>query len=332
MKCTFVARLVPVFALLLTACGTTQFSVTRRAPAEVNVPAGKVMAVAPIPGAGGEALTAELTQALLETKRFSVLERQHLEAAMNELKFSSQHVNDETAMSFGNMTGAATLVVGEVTGADYQENVSSSQGQCTTNDGKLVDCTRYQRVGVANLRVVLKVLETESGKLLAAKTLSSSQQRSAAAENQEPPPLNAKDELLAGCRQEVVQAFVKVIAPHEKQVWVALRADDDLPELETGNNYARVGNWAEALGQYQRAVERSKVMDKEQQAMALYNLGIALGYSGNFDEGVAQVEHAYALDPDGLYLEQAQVIRQFKEEAARLAAQEAQDGPGPGAP
>jgi len=95
---------------MVTACGTTQFSVTRRAPAEVKIPSGKVIAVTPLPGTGGEALSSELAQALLETKRFQVLERQHLDAALNELKFSSQHVSDETAMSFGNMTGASTLV------------------------------------------------------------------------------------------------------------------------------------------------------------------------------------------------------------------------------
>ncbi len=315
-------RLLFLIAPLATACGTTQFSVTRRAPAEVNIPSGKVIAVTPLPGAGGEALSSELTQALLETKRFQVLERQHLDAAIAELKFSSQHVSDETAMSFGNMTGASTLVTGEVTKADYREDVSSSKDQCTTDDGTLRECVRYTRTAVADLRVVLKVIETESGKLLAAKTLGAQQQRSAAGVDQEPPALNVQDDLLTACRTEVVTAFVRVVAPHDKQVMVALRTDDDLPELETGNNYAKIGNWSAAVDQYRSAVAKSKALDPAQQAKALYNLGIGLGYSGAFDDGIAEVEHAYALDPDDLYREQAGVIRQFKEEAARLAAQE----------
>lgn len=307
---------------LATACGTTQFSVTRRAPAEVNIPSGKVIAVTPLPGAGGEALSNELSQALLETKRFQVLERQHLDAALIELKFSSQFVSDETAMSFGNMTGASTLVTGEVTKADYREDVASSKDQCTNDDGSLRECVRYTRTAVADLRVVLKVIETESGKLLAAKTLAAQQQRSAAGVDQEPAALNAQDDLLTACRTEVVTAFIRVVAPHDKQVMVALRTDDDLPELETGNNYAKIGNWGAAVEQYRSAVAKSKALDAEQQAKALYNLGVGLGYSGAFDEGIAEVEHAYALDPDDLYREQAGMIRQFKDEAARLSAQE----------
>ena len=66
-----------LLALASSACSTTYFVVQRRAPAEVNLPAGLPMAVAKIAGEEGEALASELTQALVRTQRFQVLERSY---------------------------------------------------------------------------------------------------------------------------------------------------------------------------------------------------------------------------------------------------------------
>lgn len=316
------------FAVFGAACGTTRFQVQRRVPAEVNVPAGKPMAVARIQGEQGDALVAELTEVLVGTKRFEILERRNLEAAIAELKFSSEgYVADETAISFGNMTGAAALVVGEVRSAAYNETLSSQADKCS-REGALVDCTHHTRSAVANLAVQLSVIETESAKVLAAKSFEARRDRHARATDAEPPPLNAKDELLAECRAEIVQGFVGVVAPRDVMEWVVLREDDDLPELEIGNNYAQVGNWTKAVEQYRFAIAKAEAaaMEPELRAAAYYDLGLGLGYSGSFDEGIAEIERAFAIDPAALYRDQIQTLRRYKEEAARIAEQEGAKG------
>lgn len=307
-------------ALFGTACGTTYFTVTRRAPAEIDIPAGMAIAVAEIQGEEGDALANELTQALVESRRFQVLERQRLEAAMRELAFSAAgHVSDATAMSFGQMTGAATLVVGQVEEAGYGERVEEATEPC--EDG---ECTRRTRLGTTKLRVNLKVIETETGKVLAAKNLEAQQRRRTTAVNAEPPAIVEQAEMRQQCRSELVRRFMTVISPYDRQVQVALRSDDDLPELETGNNYARIGNWEAAVEQYRSAVSKAEAgaLPPKKLAKALYNLGVGLGYSGRYDEGIGHIERAYAQDPDSLYRQQVQQIRAFKEESARLRAQE----------
>jgi tetratricopeptide (TPR) repeat protein len=316
--------LLTTVTLLTTGCGTTQFMVTRRAPAEVDLAPGKLIAVAAIDGEGGDALVSELTQALVETKRFEVLERQNLDAAMKELKFSSEHASDETAISFGKMTGAANLVAGVVSGADYREDVTTENQECPKPDGTVAPCVRHTRTAVADYRVTLKVIETETGKLLAAKNLDAKEARAVATMDAPPPELNVKNDLLRACRADIVGRFIRAVAPYEKQVMVSLLSDDDLPELEPGNNYARIGNWGAALEQYRAALARAESTNAKPalKAMALYDIGVALAYSGSYAEGIASIEKAYALDPSYLYEQQLAEVRKLAEEDARLKQQE----------
>lgn len=311
--------------LACSACGTTRFTVSRRVPGEVDIAPGKPIAVAAIQGEAGDQLAAELTAALAATRHFQVLERQHLAGALREIKFSAEgHVSDETAMSFGQMTGAAMLVVGSVTTADYREDVRSEEQQCPKKDGGLRPCLNYTRTAGGSLRVVLDLIETESGKVLAAKVLSADQSRMAQAIDGAPPPLAARDELLQACRGEVLRRFIAAVAPHEEDTQVVLRTDGDLPELDAGTHYALVKDWTAAVEQYRMAVARADGgnLKPSLRALAHYDLGVGLAYSGNFDEGRTEVERAYALDPDDLYREQIRTIARFKEEARRVATQD----------
>ncbi|MBI4816228.1 MAG: hypothetical protein HY791_08220 [Deltaproteobacteria bacterium] len=321
----FRAQLMCSALLVLgSGCGATQVRVSRLAPAEVTIPVGKPIAITQITGAGSDRLSAELTQAVVETKRFQVLERQQLQPVMAELGFSAAgHISDETAISFGQMTGAATLIMGDVLGDDYDEKVTSVLGKCT-KDGTVYECTQFTRTAEATLRVSLKVLETETGRVLAAKSLSASRKRSAQATDTEPAPIQAKDEMITECRTELVQSFVAVIAPHEVTESVSMPTDGDLPELEAGHKQAQVANWPVAIEKYEAAVARSAgpEFDDEQRGLAKYCLGVGLAYSGSFDEGIEQLERALALNPDPMFKSQLETVRRFKAEAAKLAEQQ----------
>lgn len=315
--------LAALTALLVSGCSYTPLTVTRLAPAELDIATGKAVAVTTIAGPSGEPLATALTEALVATGRFQVLERRRLEPVMAELKFSAAgHVSDESAMSFGEMTGAALLVVGEVVTADYKEQLKPEVQQCT-KDGKAAECTVNTRTARYALRVSLEVVETESGRVVGARTLAAEKVQEVKATDAEPPPLEAEPALGAECRAEVVAAFSRMVAPHKVQVTVFLRTDDALPELEAGNVQAQIGNWTSAIEQYQSAVAKGtqQALPREVQAMAHYNLGIGYGYSGSYKEGLAALEQAITLDPDPRYREQLAVVRGFQEDAARLAKQ-----------
>lgn len=316
-------RCFALLAILASGCSYTPLTVTRLAPAELDIATGKAVAVTTIAGNGGESLATALTEALVQTGRFQVLERRRLEAVMSELRFSAAgHVSDETAMSFGEMTGAALLVVGEVARAEYQEQLKAEVQKCS-KDGKLVECTVNTRSASYALRVSLEVVETESGRVIGARTLAAEKKQEVKATDLEPPQLAVEPELSAECRAEVVAAFARMVAPHQVQVTVFLRTDDKLPELEAGNVQAQIGNWTGAIEQYQSAVAKAALQPAapELQAMAYYNLGIGYGYSGAYKEGLEALQQAITLDPDPRYREQLGVVRGFQEDAVRLARQ-----------
>lgn len=314
-------------ALLLssvTACSGTYVVVKRRIPAEITIRADRTMAVAGIEGPTGAALAADLSEAIMATQRYSLVERQRLDAVLREIKLSADgHVSDTTAMTFGEMSGAATLVAGDVIAADYREEVVRSESECARN-GKLVRCSIFVRSARAAMNVSLRVIETESGRLLAIKQLEASGERRAQAYDNPPPPFDASITMLAQCRKDVASQFAKVIAPHDVEELVHLFDDGDLPELERGNNFAKLGNWDQAEAQYNAALSRAKSagMKPALVALATYNLGVAVAYGGDLDGGLGLIEEAYALDPRDVYMEQVTRVRQMKVDAARVKEQE----------
>ena len=159
--------------------------------------------------------------------------------------------------------------------------------------------------------------------MIGARTLDAEKRQEVKATDLEPPPLAVEPALSAECRAEVVAAFSRMVAPHQVQVTVFLRTDDKLPELESGNVQAQIGNWTGAIEQYQSAVAKAaqQPLPAELQAMAYYNLGIGYGYSGAYKEGLEALQQAITLDPDPRYREQLAVVRGFQEDAARLAKQ-----------
>ncbi|MEO0814402.1 MAG: tetratricopeptide repeat protein, partial [Myxococcota bacterium] len=139
-----------------------------------------------------------------------------------------------------------------------------------------------------------------------------------------PPPIDRAEPLFAQCRTELVKEFMRVIAPYKENVLVVLATDGDLPQLEQGNNFAKIGNWGKARGLYDQALAataNNPDYDAEQRSKALFNLGIAHGYAGEYDRGISLLEDAYALNPDGETQRQIGLIRRFKKDDLELAEQ-----------
>jgi tetratricopeptide (TPR) repeat protein len=318
-----------IAANLLFACAGTVVSVPRTAPAEINLAGYKRMAIGGLTGEGSDLLVNDLTEAVFATKRFELLDRKSIDAVMAEQNLSiSGLVNSETAVPIGEMLGSAALVVGEITAVDYKEDVTSRQQKCKKTENKKVieyPCTHYTRVANASLNASLKVIDTTTGKLLAAKSLTGQVNNRKKAVDQEPPPFNSREPWLAQCRKQIATNFAQVIAPHEIRVSVQLLEDGDLPELEQGNNYAKLGKWMEAIGKYQAALARANEEEfaTDTKAKAHYNIGIGFGYSGQYDTGIRSLEEAYSLDPQQRYLGQVAVIKKFKDDDAKLAEQQA---------
>jgi tetratricopeptide (TPR) repeat protein len=119
---------------------------------------------------------------------------------------------------------------------------------------------------------------------------------------------------------------MKVIASYTVEVSVELLDDSALPELEVGNNYAKLGTWNAAIAQYNAALsraDRNPEIAPKIRAKALYDLGIGFGYSGRYEEGVSRLEQAFSLEPDDAFRQQIERIKQFKADDQKLAEQQA---------
>ncbi|MEO0460738.1 MAG: CsgG/HfaB family protein [Myxococcota bacterium] len=303
-------------------------------PAEVNLAGYRRVGVGTIRGKGGEEIRADLTTALVRTGRFDVLERQELDALIEEQDLgASGRFDDETVASIGHLLGTAAIVLGAIGDADYTESLRREKKTCSrkerdpkTKKERTVNyrCDEYVRTARAALRANLKVVDTESGLVLAAKTLNSSVSDQAVDQFRKPAPFDAKETWLAQCRARIIAKFMRVIAPYETEVFVRLKEDGDLPQLERGNNYAKIGNWRAARDSYlaARAVATNDAeIEPDQRAKVLYNLGVAVGYSGSFDEAIQLLEESYILDPDSYTEREIHRMREFKLDAERLEKQ-----------
>lgn len=312
----------------LVACARTTVSVPRMRPAEVNLAGYRRIGVGTIYGPEGKTLRSELTTALARTGRFEVLERQKLDAIIQEQNLGATgRFDDETVASIGHLMGTAALVIGDVTAADYSEDLQSRDATCSrAQEGKSVDypCIEFIRTANARLSVNLKVVDTESGVVLAAKTVGGERSQRRSTKETEPLPFNAEAQWITACRKEAVDEFLKVIAPYTVNVRVTLRDDSELPDLERGNNFAKIGNWSEARRAYNAAREMARThpdLNNEMRAKVLYNLGIATGYAGDYDEGLRLLGQSYSLDPDSGTEAQIRMLKQFKDDDARLEQQ-----------
>jgi tetratricopeptide (TPR) repeat protein len=185
-------------------------------------------------------------------------------------------------------------------------------------------CTDYNLIAQAKVSVSLKVLDTETGKVLAAKTMDSADQRNSKARDAMPNSINAAEPMLASCIKNIADTFANVIAPHTITIGVELADDGDLPELERGNNFAKIGDWRQALAEYNAAVAKLPGdFSTSDQAKAYYNLGVGYGYSGDLDRGIAELERSYALDPQDRTAGEIAKLKQFKIDDAELAKQQA---------
>src|SRR5262245_55762240 len=98
---------------LLCACGSVPVRVPVMRPAEINMAPYQNVAVGDMRGRGNNATVMGdyLEEALLNSQRFQVLDRQHMNSMMRELSLSSSDLSDpRKAAKLGKLMTAAALI------------------------------------------------------------------------------------------------------------------------------------------------------------------------------------------------------------------------------
>lgn len=337
MSCQ-VARLgvLAAFAAVISGCAATTIQVPRMKPAKVNLGSIRKVAIGEIEGEGGRDLSDRLVQAILASGKYEVLDREHLAMIAREQNLAA---GEAGAAGLGKVLGAAALVFGRISRSTYGEVVSANEGACYYN-GASGPCTTYKRTGTHRMTVSMKIIEAASGKIITAPSINgeaggsreaqvlASKTSDLAVIAQIVPPLENTSAYGEEAMNEVVGTFMRMIAPFQVMVPVVLYEQSNVPSSTAGITAAKAGNWTTAIQMFKDALETTASSpDLEVRARSHYNLGVALGYSGSYDEGLAEIQQAMSLKPDPEYQLQANEIRGFKADDAKLKAQEEAQAP-----
>lgn len=309
------------FTLFFACSPTMNFTVMR--PAELNLSEYKTVAIGEFVNEHGQTTSRAkniedaIVQNLFDGKAFEVLDRQHINRILDEQKLGHSGLVDEsTAAELGKIIGSGVMVFGRIQKEDYKEETSRSDH--TDREGN-----RYyihRRTGTMSLDVNLRIIDVNTGRIVAARTLNSAASNTTSQRNGVAPAIN-KDALYTSCVRQIQGRFGRMVAPYPVSVSVSFEKDRNLPELDQALLEIRMGEWDAGLEILEQSANRDDLEPKVK-AKALYNFGVMSIYAGNYDEAIDILMQANRLSPKSKYQTALSRARREKREAERLQEQQ----------
>ena len=329
MSITFHKLILALCAFCVAGCAATAIQVPRLKPAEVNLGPVKKVAIGQIEGDGGEDVSDKLTEAIMATGKYEVLDRQHLAEIAKEKQIAA----GDPSSAYGKVLGAAALIFGRVTQNSFQDQVAAEEKVCIQGS-RSFPCTTYTRAGKHTTAVNFKIVDAATGKVLASQTVTGAatdrrEVQTSEAKVTDPkaaariiPPFEDLNNFRQVAIGDVVTLFMRLIAPYTVSVRVVLFEQSECPTSKAGVAAAKTGDWATSISQFKAAVAvADSLADSKVMARAHYNLGVALGYSGSYRQGIAEIQKAIEVQAEDEFPEQVAAIRGFEADDARLRAQ-----------
>jgi hypothetical protein len=319
------------FAMLLLAtlaCGTVTVRVPVLKPAEVNMAGFSSVAVGKVDFSGNTGgrteIQGQLEQALVDSGRFQVVDRQRMDQTMRELRLSASDLSDPRhAAKLGNLMAAGALIF-----ADVNEKYEESRGEEQYQDKDKKNHVRRKLRGEANVRTTFRVINVSTGALVVSKQYADQKDDTNYATDRQPDPIE-KDKLVQAARAEVLKRFMAAIVPHQVFEDAAFKKDGDLPQLEGAIGWAEHGEWKKAQDAFSDAVTAAKNNPKISSQVlgkAYWDLGLAYEYAGDYDKALSTVEQAQKVSGENDYLDELTHIKQLQADAKKLQEQTAPAG------
>lgn len=283
-------------------------------PAEVNLKGIDQIAVGDITGFKGDDISDKITTALFNSGRYEVLDRDNLNNILREQSLSMVGITDpEASAKLGKVLGATAIVTGRIGGHDY-----NNSGVTETNNWRAKDGTlhrSYQRTETAYLDVNLRVIDVQTGKIIAIKQIKPEYEKKHTATDKDP-AYYGSDQIYDLLVEEIVTRFVKSIAPYTIHVEMAFQRDNEIPTMEQGINMAKIGNWDNALVSFAKAVE-----ERPDSWKTHYNLALANECCEEYDKAIEGFTTAYAMNPTTKIEGKISACRQHKADKEKLQKQ-----------
>lgn len=318
--------LLSLLLVYLLGCTATTVTISRIEPPVYDIPAGKKLAVLDFVSysdypESGRAIASTLIAKLTPTGYYEIIERSQIQNVIRELKFAStDYVDPNNAKQIGKLLGADYVIVGEVTAYNVEDDIQHRQvtDQVWTGgyyyDRRGRRHRKYRtvlrpievRIRRGTVSATFRLVDVETGKVIASDQQSKTFRKSTD-EFLGPAELPAKDYILTKLTEEVVDAFVKKIAPHREFEQRRLEYGKH-PLIKRGVAQAKSGLWREAFETWNTA--RQYAPDDP----AIYNnMGVAAELKGDYDAAEQFYRKALELRPDkSQYMQNINRVRRLK--------------------
>ena len=167
-----------------------------------------------------------------------------------------------------------------------------------TGEIKMQPKRKYRRKGTATVSVSLRIVDLRTSEILAQKNFTERKSKEKSKNNAEPARIDSTS-LLKKCQAKIIRSFVRMIAPYTEKVYVSFETAKEIPELRSGFEMVRLGNWDAATDIFQKVTEIYS--DSPLVHKAYYNLGLSYMYTDQFDQAHTALEGAYARKPKSKY-------------------------------
>ena len=297
--------------LLIESCSSVaKIPVTR--PAEINLTGIKRVAIGNIEGDTGLVLSDLLSQKLFESGHYEVLDRQNINALLREHNLNLKGaINKQTSIKLGGLLGASALIFGKSNGQYRQINKVGDPYNCSKN-GRV--CRTYTKTGEGRVNATLRVVDLQTGKIIAIKSYAGEDSDSVLVVNGWP---SNPDEtgIIYKILNTIANKFMKMVAPYTEYVSVKFE-NSNTPGVEAGIIAAQAGQWDSASVQFKNAVNTNP-----NDAAAWFNLGLAYMYTNQFDDSIQALNKSNGLNPSSKSVQEISNCKRLKADRKKLSGQ-----------
>lgn len=294
-KKIFISGLMLV--LILGGCSVKNISIVRQRPALLSLKNFKTIYVSevtneetiPFRPDHNNIIIRGLEQRLMNVG-FKVLDRDAKD--INEIRRENMFRQARKKQFDSKILDADIFISGIITMDRYHEETSKEEPW--TKDGK-----KHQkniREGFYEVSVYFKIGSQTSEKLGGFNFNTKTETKRKTADNQAPEIIDQK-ELFEICVNDILEQLMRNIAPYSETVIIPFIKDDELPYAYLGIIKFQSGEIEYAVEVFRDDVEKLLKASPEIKAKAIYNLGMALVYSDQFEEGIKFLREANELMP-----------------------------------
>jgi len=203
------------------------------------------------------------------------------------------------------------IISGSYTGK-YSTKVEVTELYCTDKDDKKYPCSIYRRDSTVTTSGYIDIREAGTNQLISSKPFSETCKESMTLRHKAPP--SREEHIRNKCSIKITSRFSKTVTPWTETVQVPYKTDGDVPELEQGINYVKLGNYNKAISKFDSAIIKAKntSMKPDIIAKGYWNIGLAYQYSKKFDLAMASFDQGFTYDDDNKFIREKATTLKLK--------------------